>query len=149
MNMAKRAESCLLLRFQLASLFVVCWSLQHAKMAVHSRVLETAVVVGACSGMPRLMFDCIGVCSFVSRMGGVVGMLMFCLVSSSIGLCVVCEVDNDWVNLRLSRARRLRRVPILRRVRTFLLTFSSRTCCGFLGGSGKWCAGRKEVSNNP
>jgi hypothetical protein len=85
-----------------------------------SGVLGVIVHVDSSGGSPRLTIDSIGVCNFVSRMGGGVSMLTLCLVSSFNELCMTCEVGCDWVGLRLSRARCLRRMALLRSVRMSL-----------------------------
>ncbi len=62
------------------------------------------MVIDSRGGNPRLMVDRSDVCIFVSIMGGVVRMLIMCLISSLIGLCVMFGVGCDWIDLRLSRA---------------------------------------------
>jgi hypothetical protein len=58
----------------MVSLMAVWCPLYHVKMAAPSIVLEADVVVDSSGGSPRLMVDRIGVCNFVSKMGGVVRM---------------------------------------------------------------------------
>jgi hypothetical protein len=58
---------------------------------------------------------------FPKWVGIAVMILVVCLVSSQYGLCVVCGCDCGWVNVELCRARRLRRMVMLRSVRTSFL----------------------------
>jgi hypothetical protein len=85
-------------------------------MAAASRVMGVVEVVGAVGGKHDVMVDLSGVWSFFPKVNGVVRMLVMCLVSSSKGLCVVCEFTCDWFNERLSRAMRLRRMDLSRSV---------------------------------
>ena len=48
-------------------------------MVAPSGALEAFVVVGSGGRSPRLMVDRMGVCNLVSKMGGVVRMLIMCL----------------------------------------------------------------------
>ncbi len=47
------------------------------------------MVVNSNGDSPRLMVDCIGVCNFVSKMGGAARIMTMCLISSSNESCVV------------------------------------------------------------
>ncbi len=82
MTMAKRAEPYLLLARSVAvfmiSLIAVWCPLKHDKTVAPRRVLGAVMAVGSCGISPRLMVDRIGVCNFVSKMGGAVRMLIMC-----------------------------------------------------------------------
>ena len=56
----------------MVSLVVVWCHLQHVKTAAPSSELEAVVVICSSGRSPRLMNNPIGVCNFVSGMGGVV-----------------------------------------------------------------------------
>jgi hypothetical protein len=85
------------------------------------------VVVDYSGGSPRLMVDRIGMCSLVSETSGVAKMFTMCLVSSLSASCVVFGVGCEWVFLRWSRARCLRRMALLQSVRMSLLTGFSQS----------------------
>ena len=91
-------------------------------MAALSSALEAFVVDGSGGSSPRLTVDLMGVCNLVSRTGGGVRMLIMCLFSSFAGVSVVFGVICDWVDLRLSLARCLRRMALFLSVRMSLLT---------------------------
>ncbi len=91
-------------------------------MATPSSVLEAVVVVGSGGGSLRLIVARIGVCSFVSTMGGAIRMLIMCLIWSLSASCIVFGVNCAWVFLRLMRARCLRRMALFRSVRISVLT---------------------------
>ena len=91
-------------------------------MAVLSSTLEAFDVDGSVGSSPRLTVHLMGVCNVVSRMVGVVKMLITCLVLSFSVVIVVFGVVCDWVDLRSSLARCLRRMAMFRSVRMYLLT---------------------------
>ena len=79
------------------------------------------MVVGYGGRSPKLMVDCMGVCSMVSRMGGAVRMLIMCLFSSVAGVSVMFGVVVcGWVDLRLSLAMRLRTMALFLSMRMSL-----------------------------
>ena len=84
-------------------------------MAAPSSVLGAVLVVGSSGENPRLVVDCIGMFDFVLRKSGVVRILAMFLFASFNSVCVVCGVVCDWVDLRLSRARYLRRMALEQR----------------------------------
>ena len=86
-----------------------------------SSAFEAFVVVGSGASSPRLTVDLMGVCNLVSRMGGVVRILIMGLFSSLAGVSVVFGVVCDWVDLRFSLARCLRRMALFLSVRMSLL----------------------------
>ena len=91
-------------------------------MAALSSALEAFVVDASGSSSLRLTVDLMGVCNLVSRMGGVVRKLIMCLFSSFTGVSVLFGVVCDWVYLKLSLARCLRRMALFLSVRMSLLT---------------------------
>ncbi len=102
-------------------------------MAAPSHALEVIVVVDSSGGSSRSVVDRIVVCSYVYKMGGVVIMLTMCLIPSSNASCVMFGVGCAWVFFRLSRARCLRKMAMLRSVRMSLLAvFGQDMPRGFL-----------------
>jgi len=91
-------------------------------MAAPSGALEAFVVVGSGGRSPRLMVNRMGVCNLVARMGGGVRILIMCSFSSFTGVSVLFGVVCDWVDLRLSLARCLRKMALFLSVRMSLLT---------------------------
>jgi len=53
------------------------------------------VLVGTGGGKHMAVFDFSNVRSLTYKLGGVVRMLVMCIVSSSYGLCAACAFDND------------------------------------------------------
>ena len=103
-------------------------------MVVLSSTLEAFAVDGSVGSRPRLTVDLMGVWNSVSRMGGVVRMLIMCLVSSFSVVTVVFGDACDWVDLRLSLARCLRRMAPFLSVRMSLLTvFLPEHAAGLFG----------------
>jgi len=84
---------------------------------VLSSALEAFVVVGSVGRSPRLMVDHMCVSKFVSRMVCGVRMLIMYLFSSFTGVSVLFGYVCDWVDLKLSLARFLRRIALFLSVR--------------------------------
>ena len=121
-------------------------------MAAISSALDAFVVVGSVGRSPRLMVDRMDVCNLVSRMGDVVRMLIMCLFSSFTGVSVLFGVVCDWVTLRLSLARCLRRMALFLSVRMSLSTVLDQNMLrGFLvdGVNGTLVGKRLEAIRSP
>jgi len=105
-------------------------------MAALSSTLEAFVVDGSGGSSPRLTVDLMSVCNLVSRMGVVAKRLIMCLFSSFFGVSVVFGVVCDWVDLRLSLARCLRRMALFLSVRMSLLTAFGQNMLRAFGSMG-------------
>ncbi len=116
------------------------------KMPALSSPLEAFVVDGSGGSSPRLTFDLMSVCNLVSWMGVVVRMSIICLFSSFAGASVVVGGVCDWVDMRLSLSRCLRRTALFLSVRMSLLTvFCQNMPRGFLVNV---CFGWEEAGGN-
>jgi hypothetical protein len=107
------------------------------------------VVDGSGGSSPMLTVDLMGVCNLVSRMGGGVRMMIMCLFLSFARVRVVFGVVCDWVNLRLSLARCLRRMALFLSARmSLLIVFGPKHVGGLFGHWVEWCFGWEEAGGN-